>query len=152
MGAGMIVCGAVTDRLCLVVAIRKWTTSLVYAALTLVTLGLAFTQEPGALQLVLIGIGGFFCAGTAGPAGAMVANRPPEPIRATAFGTLTLANNLLGLAAGPFVMGILADRYGLETAFRALPVACAIAIALLWAGRATYATSLARVRAEEFVR
>lgn len=149
MGAGMILCGVLTDRVCRVVPIRKWTTSIAYAALTLVMLGFAFTQEPGALQLVLIGIGGFFCAGTAGPAGAMVANLTPEPIRATAFGTLTLANNLLGLAAGPFVMGVLADRYGLETAFRALPVACAIAIVLLWAGRATYPTSLARVQGRE---
>ena len=35
----------------------------------------------------------------------MVANLTPESIRATAFGTLTLANNLLGLAAGPLVVG-----------------------------------------------
>jgi MFS family permease len=146
MGAGMIVCGALTDRLCRLVPIRKWTTAIGYAAITLACLGLAFTQGPGSLQLALIAIGGFFCAGTAGPAGAMVANLTPEPIRATAFGTLTLANNLLGLAAGPIVMGVLADRIGLADAFLALPLACGVAIVLLWLGRATYPTSLARVR------
>ncbi|HWJ67231.1 MAG TPA: MFS transporter [Nocardioides sp.] len=145
MGAGMILCGVLTDRVCRLVPIRKWTTSIAYAAITLASLGWAFAQEPGTLQLLLIGVGSFFSAGTAGPAGAMVANLTPEPIRATAFGTLTLANNLLGLAAGPIVMGVLADRFGLATAFTALPVACGIAIALLWAGRATYPTSLARV-------
>ena len=46
----------------------------------------------------------------------MVANLTPASIRATAFGTLTLANNLLGLAAGPFVVGLLADRIGLVDA------------------------------------
>jgi hypothetical protein len=35
----------------------------------------------------------------------MVVNLTAEPIRATALGTLTLANNLLGLPAGPFVVG-----------------------------------------------
>lgn len=147
MGAGMILCGVATDRLCAAVPIRKWTTSIVYSATTLVALGLAFSQQPGALQLVLVGIGAFFCAGTAGPAGAMVANLTPESLRATAFGTLTLANNLLGLAAGPFVMGVLADHYGLGTAFKTLPFVCALTIVLLWAGRSCYPASLARVRA-----
>lgn len=152
MGTGMIVCGALTDRLCRAMPIRKWTTSIGYAAVTLAALWLAFRQDAGAVQLVLIGVGSFFCAGTAGPATAMVANLTPEPIRATAFGTLTLANNLLGLAAGPIAMGILADRVGLATAFTALPVAGAIAIVLLVAGRAAYPSSLARVQASEVVR
>jgi MFS family permease len=146
MGVGMIVCGIVTDRVSRVVAIRKWTTSIVCASVALVLLALAFAQAPGTLQIVLLGVAAFFCAGTAGPAGAMVANLTPEPIRATAFGTLTLANNLLGLAAGPFVTGLLADRYGLAAAFKVLPVACAVSIALLLVGRACYPTSLARVR------
>lgn len=146
MGIGMIVCGAYTDRASRLHPIRKWTTAIACAAIALVLLGLAFRQEPGALQLVLLGIGAFFCAGTAGPAGAMVANLTPEPIRATAFGTLTLANNLLGLAAGPFVIGILADRYGLDVAFQVLPIACALSIGLLLLGRAFYPASLARVR------
>ena len=59
------------------------------------------------IALVLLGaVGIFFAAGTSGPAGAMVANLTRESIRSTAFGTLTLANNLLGLAAGPLVTGI----------------------------------------------
>ena len=110
MGVGMIVCGMVTDRLTRTTPIRKWTTALVYASLSLVLLPLGFAQDPGTLQLVLIAVGAFFAAGTTGPAGAMVANLTPASIRATAFGTLTLANNLLGLAAGPLVVGLLADQ------------------------------------------
>jgi len=146
MGIGMIVCGAVTDRLSRTRPVRKWTTAIACASIALVLLALAFTQDPGALQLILLGVAAFFSAGTVGPAGAMVANLTPEPIRATAFGTLTLANNLLGLAAGPFVTGLLADRYGLAVAFKVLPFACAVSIALLLVGRAFYPASLARVR------
>ena len=68
-------------------------------------LGLGFSLPPGGAQLLLLAVGVFFAAGTSGPAGAMVANLTAEPIRATALGTLTLANNLLGLAAGPFLSG-----------------------------------------------
>ena len=90
MGLGMIVCGILTDRMSRTVPIRKWTTALVYAALSLVLLPLASPRRPGTLQLVLIAVGAFFAAGTAGPAGAMVANLTPASIRATAFGTLDL--------------------------------------------------------------
>ena len=115
MGVGMIVCGVITDRLTRTHPIRKWTTSLVYASLSLALLPVGFAQDPGPLQLVLIAAGAFFAAGVSGPAGAMVANLTPASIRATAFGTLTLSNNLLGLAAGPVVVGLLADRSGWST-------------------------------------
>ena len=75
----------------------------------------------------------FVAAGTAGPAGAMVANLTHVAIHGTAFATLTLANNLLGLAPGPFVTGALADRLGLQTALcRSIPcVSLAAALAFL---------------------
>ena len=47
MGAGMIVCGAVTDRLARTVAIRKWTTAIVYTAASLVFLGVGFSLPHG---------------------------------------------------------------------------------------------------------
>ncbi|HET6666571.1 MAG TPA: MFS transporter [Intrasporangium sp.] len=144
MGAGMIICGMVTDRLTRRLPIRKWTTALVYASLSLVLLPLGFAQGPGTLQLVLIGAGAFFAAGTAGPAGAMVANLTPASIRSTAFGTLTLANNLLGLAAGPLVVGILADRMGLVNAMKVVPFISVLVIMALLLGRRAYPSSIRR--------
>jgi MFS family permease len=102
-------------------------------------------MAPGPVQLILLALGGFFVAGTTGPAGAMVANLTPESIRATAFGTLTLANNLLGLAAGPFVTGLLADRFGLEVALGVVPLVSVLALVALIAGRRAYPSSLERV-------
>jgi MFS family permease len=146
MGVGMISCGVITDRLSRHLPIRKWTSAVVYSAACLVFLGLAFSVDPGGLQLALLAAGSFFAAGTAGPAGAMVANLTHESIRATAFGTLTLANNLLGLAAGPFVAGILADQFGLSTAMRIVPVVSVLAIAALLVGRRAYPASLRKVQ------
>jgi MFS family permease len=147
MGVGMIVCGMVTDRLTKVVPIRKWTTALVYASISLVLVPLAFAQQPGKLQLLLLALGAFFAAGTAGPAGAMVANLTPASIRATAFGTLTLANNLLGLAAGPLVVGLLADKVGLVDAMKIMPLVSVLAIIALLIGRRAYPSSIRRAGA-----
>lgn len=147
MGVGMIVCGVITDRLSRRVAIRKWTSAIVFSLLSLVLLGGAFSLAPGGAQLLLLAAGIFFAAGTTGAAGAMVSNLTHESIRATAFGTLTLSNNLLGLAAGPLVTGILADRFGLATAMQIVPLAAVGALVFLVLGRRAYPAGLAKVNA-----
>jgi MFS family permease len=152
MGVGMIVCGAITDRLSRHLAIRKWTSAIVYSLASLVLLGAAFSLDPGGAQLLLLAVGIFFAAGTTGAAGAMVSNLTHESIRATAFGTLTLANNLLGLAAGPLVTGILADKFGLATAMQIVPLAAVGALAFLVLGRRAYPASLAKVNAPAVTR
>ncbi|HEV7187587.1 MAG TPA: MFS transporter [Blastococcus sp.] len=152
MGVGMIVCGWITDRLSRHVAIRKWTSAIVYSLVSLVFLGGAFSLAPGGAQLLLLAVGIFFAAGTTGAAGAMVSNLTHESIRATAFGTLTLSNNLLGLAAGPLVTGILADKFGLATAMQVVPLAAVGALVFLVLGRRAYPSSLAKVNAPALTR
>ena len=147
MGVGMVVCGWITDRLSRRVPIRKWTSAIVYSLASLVLLGGAFSLAPGGAQLLLLVVGIFFAAGTTGAAGAMVSNLTHESIRATAFGTLTLANNLLGLAAGPLVTGILADRLGLANAMQIVPLAAVGTLVFLLLGRRAYPASLAKVSA-----
>jgi MFS family permease len=68
----------------------------------------------GTAQLVLICLGMMVAAGTSGPSGAMVANLTHASVHGTAFATLTLANNLLGLATGPLLTGRLSDLIGLH--------------------------------------
>jgi predicted MFS family arabinose efflux permease len=145
VGIGMIVCGVVTDRLARTRPIRKWTTAIVFSALSMAFLLGGFALAPGAAQLALVGIGCFFCAGTTGPTGAMVARLTHESIRATAFGTLTFFNNLLGLAAGPLITGILADRLGLATAMTCVPLVAVVTIVALLFGRIAYPGSLRRL-------
>lgn len=146
MAVGMVVCGHLTDRVAHDHAERKWATGIGYAALSLVFLATGFAQHTGATQIVLMAIGAFFAAGTTGATTAMVANLTHPSIRATAFGTLTFANNLLGLAAGPIIVGIVADHLGLAGAMQIMPWISVPAIFALLIGRATYATSLRRVQ------
>jgi MFS family permease len=116
-----------------------------YAAASLLLLGVGFSLPPGPAQLILIGIGAFFTAGTTGPAGALVAGLAPAPLRASALGVLALAYNLLGLATGPLVIGMLADQFGLTNAMRLAPVVSLAALGALAAGRRSRPTSVQRV-------
>ncbi len=142
--AGMILCGMFSDRMARGAAVRKGTLGAGYALGSALLLSLGFALPPGAAQLALVGTGMFLAAGASGPAGAIVADLSPAAIHGTAFATLTLANNLLGLAPGPFVTGVLADHIGLASAFRALPLASLASAALFVYVRRHYAKDAAR--------
>ena len=83
---------------------------------------------------MLLGLGMFLAAASAGPAGAIVASLTPAALHGTAFAVLTLANNAFGLAPGPIVTGWLADRIGLLGALQWLPVASAVAAGIFLIG------------------
>ncbi|WP_432082836.1 MFS transporter [Streptomyces sp. WAC 04229] len=137
-GAGMIGGGMLADRLGRRVAARKWTMSIVCSGGSVVVLMSAFHLPAGPLQLGLIGVGSLLCNATAGPAAAMVANLTPAALSATAFATLTLANSLLGLAPGPALTGVIADRTGLLGALRFVPLAALASCAVFALGRRFY--------------
>ena len=141
----MVVCGFITDRFSRDDSARKWTTAIVYCAISLVTLSIGLRLGTGTAQLVLLGIGAFFSAGSSGPTAAMVANLTHHSIRASAMGTLTVANNLLGLALGPFVVGILADHLGLLGALQLSPFVYVVAALALVAGKRAYPAGMRRL-------
>lgn len=141
-GAGMIVCGIITDRISGVYPIRKWISAIVYSLSSFVLLAIGFHLHAGPAQLAVIGAGIFLVAGTSGPAGAMVARLTPEAIHASAFGTLTLVNNLLGLAPGPLVTGVIADRIGLLGALQVIPFAALVATLAFVVGKRHYPNDL----------
>ncbi|EYS87739.1 multidrug DMT transporter permease [Cupriavidus sp. SK-4] len=144
-GVGMVACGALTDRVARRVPARKWQMAIAYSVVCCVLLMTAFRLPAGHAQLVLIGAGMLVVGGTAGPASAMVANLTRPAIHATAFATLTLINNLLGLAPGPFLTGVLADHIGLTGALQWIPLAGAAAALLFCLGRRHYAADLRRL-------
>lgn len=143
---GMTGCGIVTDRLSRNFAVRKWTIAISYSLVSCVLLLICFQLPVGPGQLVFLGLGMLVVAGTTGPAGAMVANLTHPSIHATAFATLTLANNLLGLAPGPFITGIFADRIGLLGALQLIPLTALAAAAVFALGRRNYGRDLQRIR------
>ncbi|RZI39940.1 MFS transporter [Herbaspirillum sp. HC18] len=144
---GMVVCGMITDRFSRNAPDRKWRIAMAYSLGSSVLLFVAFQLPAGALQLALIGAGMFLVAGTTGPAGAMVANLTPPQIHSSAFATLTLVNNLLGLAPGPFVTGYIADRIGLLGALQVIPVMAVLAAIAFAFGKRHYVVALARRQA-----
>ena len=76
----------------------------------------------------------------------MVANLTPLRLHGTAFATLTVANNVFGLAPGPILTGYLADGWGLLSALQALPAACLAAAIVFWIGGRSYDADLASDR------
>ena len=141
-GVGMVVCGMASDRIARDRPQRKIALAIGYCLGSAVALWLAFDVGPGPLQLTLLGIAMFLIAGTTGPSGAMVANLTPLAIHGSAFATLTLANNLLGLAPGPIITGRLADSLGLLGAFRLLPLPCLAAAGVFALARRSYLADL----------
>ena len=131
-GVGMVVCGLVSDRI-FSRPDQRIKLAVGYSLACAVLTGAAFMLPAGPAQLALLGLAIFLAAATTGPAGAMVAGLTPAAIHGTAFATLTLANNFLGLAPGPILTGWLADRIGLLEALQWLPAA-SIAAALVFLG------------------
>ncbi len=144
-GTGMVLCGMASDRMSRTQPDRKIGLAVGYCLGSAAALFLAMQCVPGMGQLALLGLSMFLVAGTTGPAGAMVANLTPLAIHGTAFATLTLANNLLGLAPGPIITGRLADSLGLDMAFGLIPLVSLLAAGVFALARRTYLADLARL-------
>jgi MFS family permease len=84
---------------------------------------------PGTLQFAAIVAVGVLMTGYLGPAAACVVDVAPPAIRATATAVLALAHNLLGLALGPVLAGIVSDARGLPFALAVTPLASLVAAA-----------------------
>jgi MFS family permease len=140
--AGMTICGSLSDRIGRDSPATKLSLAIGYCVGCCVLLSAAFLLPPGVPQLVLIALGMFLGAGTVGPAGAMVANLTPAPLHGSAFGMLSLANNLLGLAPGPIVTGMLADALGLSVALQFVPLVSLVAAGIFAMARRSYQQDL----------
>lgn len=119
---GSIVWGALVDR-CGVRRLRnKLHAMAALCGVSLAVLALAFASNASfAAQFALIALGGFVMTCTVGPVSAIVADVVHPGLRASGLSVLALAQNLLGLAAGPFIAGALSDLYGLQSALALVP-------------------------------
>ena len=135
---GMVLCGALVDRLARNDPGRKPAVAIVYSLLSAALFAAAFFNPPGPVQLSLIAAALLVVAGVAGVCGAMTANLTPPAIHSTAMALLALSNNLLGLAPGPYITGLLADRYDLLFALKVLPLPCLLSALAMLAARRDY--------------
>ncbi|MDH1010691.1 MFS transporter [Pseudomonas nicosulfuronedens] len=148
-GSGMVLCGILCDRLGRANPPRKIILAIGFCLVSCVLLSIAFHLPPGTAQLSLLAMGMLVAAGTSGPSGAMVANLTAPAVHGTAFATLTLANNLLGLAPGPLLTGVLADHIGLDRAFQLIPLLSILAALVFIYARRHYHNDMRRLRGEE---
>ena len=147
-GAGMILCGMLSDRLCRPSPERKVSLAIGFCLGSCLLLSAAFALQAGPLQLALICLGMLIATGTTGPCGAMVANLTHYSVHGTAFATLTLANNMLGLAPGPFITGRVSDLIGLHAAFQLVPLVSLAAAAVFFYAKCHYHKDIARLQGQ----
>ncbi|KAB0500284.1 MFS transporter [Pseudomonas vancouverensis] len=147
-GAGMILCGMLSDRLCRNSPERKVALAIGFCLGSCLLLSAAFALQAGPVQLLLICLGMLIATGTTGPAGAMVANLTHYSVHGTAFATLTLANNMLGLAPGPFITGRVSDLIGLHAAFQLVPLVGLAAAAVFFYAKCHYHKDIARLNGQ----
>jgi MFS family permease len=150
-GVGIILCGMLCDRLGRSRPDRKISLAIAYCLGSCVLLSIAFALPPGLPQLVLICLGMMIAAGTNGPSSAMVANLTHYTVHGTAFATLTLSNNLLGLATGPLITGKVSDVIGLQSAFQLVPLISIAAAAVFFYAKRHYHPDMARLKHGETV-
>jgi len=96
-------------------------------------------------QFALIAFGGFLMTCSVGPVSAVVIDVVHPGVRATGASVLSLFQNLLGLAAGPFIAGALSDVYGLETALTLTPLFGLAAAAFFLLAARSYEADIKRV-------
>lgn len=147
-GVGMIVCGVLSDRLALRRPERKASLAAFYCLASCVLLSVAFALPHDRAQLVLLTLGMMLSVGSNGPSSAMVADLTHPAVHGTAFATLTLANNLIGLAPGPLVTGKLSDLIGLQSAFQLIPVTSVIAALVFLHAARRYRNDVTRLGLE----
>ncbi|MEU6579595.1 MFS transporter [Nocardia sp. NPDC046763] len=145
IGVGMVGCGIIADRVARTEPARLWSITAVYCVVSLVVLMVAFQLPTGPAQLIALGIGAPFVAGSTGAMSSLIVGLTHPSLRATAFGTVTLCNNIFGLAAGPLVVGILADHYGLATALQLVPLAYLGVLVVAVVGKRAHPAGLHRL-------
>jgi MFS family permease len=142
-GFGAILWSIIADRLSRHLACARLYVPAAAAVMTAALLFGTFTWiSPDENQFSLILAGGLVMTGSLGPAAAVIIDVSPPGLRATAASILALSQNLLGLAGGPFLTGLLADVYGLRFAMSVVPVFSLLAAVMFALAARTYLTDL----------
>jgi MFS family permease len=143
--AGSVVWGALVDRVGTRQPRRKLVTMALLCVASMVVLVAAFgTPLAAPAQFALIALGGFIATCTVGPVSAIVIDVVHPGVRATGSSVLALFQNLFGLAAGPFVAGVLSDAWGLVSALTATPLFALVAAGAFLMAAGSYESDKAR--------
>jgi MFS family permease len=150
---GSVAWGALVDRAGAKQPRNKLRALAAMCLLSMTVLSLAFGAPmlgwdlSNAQQFGLIAAGGFVMTCTVGPVAAIVIDVIHPGVRATGSAVLALFQNLFGLAAGPFVAGLISDAQGLPFALAVMPFFSIFAAAAFMRAARTYEADAARAAA-----
>ena len=143
-GIGASLCGFIVDRFARKSRRALFVGPAVIATSVAVLLGAAFQLPPGPLQYALIMAGSIGLAGTQGPMCSAIASLVHPGLRATSLATLAVVQNIVGLAAGSLITGILSDHFGIARALGVVPVFALVSAAFFLIGAKRYEQELAQ--------
>jgi predicted MFS family arabinose efflux permease len=148
---GSVVWGSVVDRTAVTRPRNKLFAMAVLCVLALLVLMPTFAATGSATltqatQFALVALGGFLMTCTVGPVSAVVTDVVHPGVRATGLSVLALFQNLFGLAAGPFITGVLSDALGLQTALTMIPGFSLLAAFFFLLAARSYEADMQRVR------
>lgn len=144
VGVGMLFGGGVADRLS---RGRPRYRALVPAAYALISgfmLATAFALPPGPLGLALFGCGALFAAAHGGCAVAMLIDVTHPAVHATVTATAVLGASLLGMAPGPYLVGLISDVATLKTALTVAPLMSLVAAIMFILASRHYESDIAK--------
>lgn len=141
---GAALWGKVIDRAGIKSPTRKMHVLSALCIATTLAFVTAFAAIPvGKGQIACIVLGGFLMSCTLGTVLSITLDVIHPAFRATAAAFTTLVGNL-GIATGPFLLGILSDQWGLQTALTVLPLFSIVAAFLFRIASRTYVADTAR--------
>jgi predicted MFS family arabinose efflux permease len=144
--AGVLLCGIAVDRLAhRMPRIKLRGLSLLCAATAVIFMFAFGGTVAGDAQFKLIVLGGFFMNSLIGVATGIVMDVTHPSMRATGAALLAAIFNLLGLAMGPFLTGVLSDHWGLQHALAVIPLFSMLAALLFAIAMRSYDADAARV-------
>ena len=146
---GAIFWGFVADRLGISRSRNKLTLLTLTCSMSCLLLMVAFgLMQANTAQFLVIVAGAVFMTASIGIVGAVIVDVVHPSVRATAIGFLVFMQNIFGLAAGPWVAGLLSDRYGLRAALAMIPLFGLLAALAFLIGSQALAGDMSR--AEQF--
>ena len=129
-GVGLLLGGGIADRLSRAHPNYRAVVPATYALLSGIALATGFALPASSLALGVIVLGAVFAAAHGGCALALVMDVTHPAVHTTVTATAVLGISLLGLAPGPFVVGIVSDLSNLKTALMLAPLVSLLATAL----------------------
>ena len=145
-GVGMILGGALSDRLSARRRRNKALAPAVYCLLSALLAVLGFGLPPGPLALALLLGGALFCSAHMGSAATIVTDVTHPGVRSTVMATMILCNNFLGYAPGPVIVGFLSDLFDLRVALTIVPAVSFLAAGFYFLAARSYEQDYERRR------